>query len=224
MPRRPLSPSRRGILDQLRDQPEPVTQAALVRVTDLHPNTVREHLEGLVRAGLVRRFAAAPSGRGRPAWLYETTQEGADDSPGAPSEYAGLATALAGTIAETSADPRADAVLAGEAWGRELVRNRGASTGASSPEDARDRVVAMLDDLGFGPRQESDDPAEVHLTHCPLLAAAHKHPEVVCGVHLGIVRGALTEYGVTPDGAALEPFALPGSCQLLLPPVDRASR
>jgi predicted ArsR family transcriptional regulator len=219
-PRRPLSASRLAILEQLRDQPEPLTQAALVRITGLHPNTVREHLEGLLRVGLVRRFAAQPQGRGRPAWLYETTPEGDNEGAGGTSgEYAGLAAALAGTLAATSPDPRGDAVRAGEAWGRELVRNRGASDEAETPEDARDRVVTMLGDLGFAPRRE-DDPAQVHLTHCPLLAAAHRHPEVVCGVHLGIVRGALLEYGATPDGAHLEPFARPGSCRLVVPPVS----
>jgi predicted ArsR family transcriptional regulator len=220
MPRRPLSPSRLAILEQLRDQPEPLTQAALVRITGLHPNTVREHLEGLLRVGFVRRFAAPPQGRGRPAWLYETTPEGDNQGQGGtPGEYAGLAAALAGTLAATSADPRADAVRAGEAWGRELVRNRGASDEAGSPEDARDRVVSMLDDLGFAP-QRDDDPAEVNLTHCPLLAAAHRHPDVVCGVHLGIVRGALLEYGAPPDGAQLEAFARPGACRLVVPPLS----
>jgi predicted ArsR family transcriptional regulator len=221
--RRPLSPSRLAILEQLRDQPEPLTQAALVRITGLHANTVREHLEGLLRVGLVRRFAAQPQGRGRPAWLYETTPEGDTEGDGGSSgEYAGLAAALAGTLAATSTDPRADAVRAGEAWGRELVRNRGASDEADSPEDARERVVTMLGDLGFAPQRGEDDPAQVQLTHCPLLAAAHRHPDVVCGVHLGIVRGALLEYGAAPEGAHLEPFARPGSCRLVVPPVEAA--
>lgn len=220
--RRPLSPSRRAILERLRAQPEPLTQAALVTVTGLHPNTVREHLEGLLRLGLVRRSTAVPHGRGRPAWLYETTPEGeAEEADGAPSEYAGLAAALAGTIAASSTDPSGDAVRAGEGWGRELVRNRGASETAASPEDARDRMVEMLDDLGFAPQRVEDIPERIHLTHCPLLAAAHRHPDVVCGVHLGIVRGALEEYGASPDGAHLEPFARPGSCLLTVPPVDQ---
>jgi DNA-binding transcriptional ArsR family regulator len=85
-----MSASRAAILDRLRDQPEALTQAALVAATGLHPNTVREHLEGLLRRGLVHRFKAEPAGRGRPAWLYEATA-----GPGS-GEYAGLAAALAG--------------------------------------------------------------------------------------------------------------------------------
>jgi hypothetical protein len=37
---------------------------------------------------------------------------------------------------------------------------------------------------------------------------------VVCGVHLGIVRGALEEYGADSDRTDLQPFAEPGACRL----------
>lgn len=208
---RPLSPSRAAMLEQLGDQPEPVTQSALVAVTGRHPNTVREHLEGLLRAGLVRRFRAEPSGRGRPAWLYEAVGSGSE------SEYAGLASALAAAIARSSTRPPEDAMAAGEAWGHELVRDRAET--AAGPVEARSRVVALLDDLGFAPQQEGAAADQVRLTRCPLLAAAHRHPEVVCGVHLGIVRGALEEYGAAPDGSDLAPFAEPGACLLTIPPV-----
>jgi hypothetical protein len=39
-------------------------------------------------------------------------------------------------------------------------------------------------------------------------------------VHLGIVRGALTEYGADPAGSALVPFAEPGACRLVLPALE----
>jgi predicted ArsR family transcriptional regulator len=207
---RPLSASRAAILEHLGDQPEPLTQATLARVTGLHPNTVREHLDGLVRRGLVRRFRAEPSGRGRPAWLYEANGEAAH------SEYAGLASALAASIARTSSHPGRDATAAGEEWGHELARNRAAS--ADGPEAARDLVLDLLDDLGFEPRRDAEDPAEVRLIRCPLLGAAQRHPEIVCGVHLGIVRGSLEEYGADPTGSALHPFAEPGACRLVIPP------
>lgn len=206
-----LSPAREALLERLRDQPEPLTLAALVAATDLHENTVREHLDGLLHAGLVRRHRAEPSGRGRPAWLYEST---AAASPG--SEYAGLAAALAGTIARTSPDPARTATTAGEDWGHELARDRG--TGPTTPQEARRRVLELLDDLGFEPEADPAEPADVRLTRCPLLEAAHRHPEVVCAVHLGIVRGALEEYGADPAGAALTPFAEPGACRLVVPP------
>src|SRR3546814_12013795 len=72
-----MSPSRLGLLEQLRGQPEPTTLAALVRLSGLHTNTVREPLDALVADGLVRRERALPPGPGRPAWLYWTTGEDA---------------------------------------------------------------------------------------------------------------------------------------------------
>ena len=200
-------------MDRLRGQPEPLTLASLVTATGLHENTLREHLTALVRRRMVRRHRAEPQGRGRPAWLYELTA----DEP-ARSEYAGLAAALAAVISRTNTDPTQAAAEAGEEWGRELARDRGATP--LSPGPAREQVLILLDDLGFTPEPTRDHPDEVRLTHCPLLEAAHRHPEVVCAVHLGIVRGALAEYGADPDGSALEPFAEPGACRLVLPPLS----
>jgi predicted ArsR family transcriptional regulator len=208
--RTPLSPQRAAFLRRLVDQPQPVTLAALVAVSGLHENTVREHLNGLVRAGWARREPAPPSGRGRPAWLYRAVVE---DGGG---EYAALAAALAGSIAKTSAQPVSDAGSAGELWGRELMRRRAAT--ALTPEAARDNIVALFDELGFDPEVDTAQRSVVRLRCCPLLEAAYREPEVVCGVHLGIVRGALEEQGVPSAGLDLVPFAEPGACLLTVPP------
>lgn len=207
-PRRPLSASRAAVLETVQDQTEPVTMAALVRSSGLHANTLRDHLDALVRRGLVRRHRAEPSGRGRPAWLYQAT--GADET--GRSEYAGLAGVLASAIHRTSDSPREDAIVAGTEWGHDLARGPGRTPADAS---ARRQVVDLLADIGFGP--ESDEPLSVvHLTRCPLLEAAYKYPDVVCGVHLGIVRGALEEYGADPEGTELLPFSEPGACRLQL--------
>jgi len=199
------------VLEALRSATEPATLVALGETTGLHQNTLREHLEALVARGLARRMRAAPSGRGRPAWLYEATDP---DLGVAGSEYAGLAATLAAHIHRTSRDPREDAVAAGHAWGRELARKAGPPDTAGSAA-ARRKVVALLDDVGFGP--ETDDRATTaHLTRCPLLETAREYPDVVCGVHLGIVRGALDEYGADSSRTDLQPFAEPGACRLEL--------
>lgn len=220
-----LTPAQTTILEQLADQPEPCSVNALAAMLHQHPNTVREHLDALVAANAARRNPAPAVGRGRPAWLYETTTAGrlSDDA----QEYASLASALAAHIARTSPDPAADADAAGIEWGRSIIRAAAAKTGAldtalvadASPPDsdlrARRRVVALFDELGFSP--EADDGATVvRLRRCPLLSAAHHYPEVVCGVHLGMVRGALDELGAPSAGLALRPFAERGACLLYL--------
>lgn len=205
-----LSSARTAILETLRAQAEPTTLAALTAVTGLHVNTVREHLDGLVRHGLVRRRVDAPRGRGRPAWLYEPAGR---DVAAAP-EYAGLAATLAAVIHRSSKDPTRDAEAAGEEWGRSLARERGAEP-APSAIAARREVVGLLDDLGFAPQADSRT-RSVRLTRCPLLEAAHKYPDVVCAVHLGLTKGALAEYGAESEDTELVPFAEPGACRLHL--------
>ena len=189
----------------------PVTLAELADTTGLPVNTVREHLDGLLTAGLVRREAAPARGRGRPAWLYHPVPRMA----GAVTEYSGLASALASAIRRTSADPHADAVTAGEEWGRDLAGAKGLPPADEDRAGRRRRSTEIFQDMGFEPRTD-DQHVEVRLTRCPLLEAALKHPDVVCGVHLGIARGALDTYGLDPAGAELQPFAEPGACLLLL--------
>jgi predicted ArsR family transcriptional regulator len=196
--------------ETLRARREPTTLRALAEAADLHENTVREHVDALVATGLATRSPAASSGRGRPAWLYQAT----DQDPEAGSEYAGLAAALAYTIHHRSPAPVDDALAAGRDWGRDLATRRGA-TPERTATAARRRVVALLDDLGFAPETDGRA-ASVRLTRCPLLAAAQRYPDVVCGVHLGLAQGALEEYGAEPAGARLLPFAEPGACRLHL--------
>ena len=197
-----LPPSRAAVLDALPAAGDGVPLADVALRTGLHVNTVREHLDALVAAGRAERRRAAPVGRGRPAWLYLATQivEG-----GAP--YAVLAATLATALAATSATPREDAAVAGAGWGRELVRER-------SGAEPREQVAEVLERLGFAPEAEHAGRV-LHLTRCPLLAAARQHPDVVCAVHLGLVRGALTELGAEP-AAELFPFSEPGACRLEL--------
>ena len=49
------------------------------------------------------------------------------------------------------------------------------------------------------------------------------NPAIVCSVHLGMLRGVLDEYGADPEGSALVPFAEPGACRVVIPPVHDQS-
>jgi predicted ArsR family transcriptional regulator len=203
-----MSRSRASLLETLHAQREPTTLAALVGLTGLHANTIRDHLEALEERGLAKRRRAAPEGRGRPAWLYEATEQPER------SEYAGLAATLAAAIHRTSDAPREDAIAAGREWGRELARDMGRPANRRRPA-ARRQVVRLLAKIGFAP--EADDrQSVVRLTRCPLLETAHRYPDVVCGVHLGIVRGALEEYDADAARSELFPFSEPGACRLEL--------
>lgn len=206
----PLSRGGAAVISVLSAEQEPVSLVQLSALTALHVNTLRDHLDVLVAAGLVRRRRAAPQGRGRPAWLYAASGRARG---GAVAEYAALAAVLAELVERTSDDPGEAAVEAGTAWGRALVRGReqGVAEGDVEP---RQVVVELLEDLRFAPEAEGE---QIRLTRCPLLEAAAAHPDVVCGVHLGIVRGALEHLGADPTGTRLVPFAEPGACLLTVP-------
>jgi len=101
-------------------------------------------------------------------------------------------------------------------------QSRGRKSVAIAPTAiaARRQVVSLLTELGFAP--SADARARVVKLHrCPLLEAANQYPDVVCGVHLGVVRGALDALGADPDRTertALQPFSEPGACRLELLP------
>lgn len=204
----PLSRQRAAVLQYLRGQSGPVTATALAQVCALHVNTVREHLDALVEDGLAARERSAPAGRGRPAWRYRARPP--QESPA--RQYAGLAAVLAARIARTSADPRADALAAGEDWGRVLTAGQEPS---ADPRQARGRLLDLLGEIGFAPDADAEA-RRVRLPRCPFVETAREYPGVVCGVHEGLARAALAALSENPQEIELLPFAEPGACRLHL--------
>ena len=210
-----LSGQRLRVLEHVRAH-APVRVVEAAAELGLHQNTVREHLDALVDLGLVERGTVTAAGRGRPAAVYRPSSS----DPGlAARDYAGLASALAGHIARTSADPERDARAAGRDWGCELAEGITDDT-----DDPRTAVLQVLTRLGFAPADEGPDRG-VALHQCPLLDTARRYPAVVCQVHLGIVEGLLQSIGAEPGpGLDLIPFAEPGACRLVLPVVSDHGR
>ena len=197
--------SRSRLLAVLRQAAEPMGVRELADAVDLHPNTAREHLEQLVSAGLISREPALPRGRGRPGLRYRVEPDGADEDPKA---YRELATVLAGELARRP-NGGAAATAAGERWGRQMAAG---SAPAPTDTQAIERLVALLDEVGFAPEPVTQPGAPIRLRHCPFAALAHQRSGVVCGVHLGLMRGALRELGAPLNAVSLEPFVKPDLC------------
>lgn len=211
-----LTTGRAAVLEALREQPDPVSIEALSRVLGRHHNTVREQVTWLVDHGLVQRLRKPTEGRGRPPWLYEARgpRPGDDD-------YVELAAALAWTIQGSNAEEaREQALAAGLHWAEQLAAGRDAHP-LPSARAARQRTLELLEDLGYEPTADARIDRVV-LHRCPMLQAAHQFPDVVCSVHLGLLRGTLAAHGGDPDRAQLTPFAAPGECRarLLAPRQD----
>ncbi len=198
----PVPAGQAKLLSVLDSLPGPATLAELAEASGLHPNTLRSHLDPLLDGGAVVRTKEPADGRGRPAHRYAAT--GA--RPGPAVEITGLAIALAEAVTHASADPAEEARRAGRGWGRRL----------SGEPGRRPDVPEVLDRMGFDPRPDPADPSVVRLTRCPLLTAARAAPDVVCGVHHGLVEGLL-HLGGRRTGVELEPFAEAGACLLRVP-------
>lgn len=194
--------------------------AELVRALGLHENTVRQHLEGLLGDGHVRREPEPSTGRGRPAWRWRAV------TAARLSPYAGLASTLADALTRASADPFADARRAGAAWGRELADERVLSL--RGDRAATDLVLTVMREQGFAPesaapqgpggstaRQDDALDLTIRLRTCPLLSAASANSTVVCAVHEGMIEGIARAAGSELAGR-LEPFADAGACVLHL--------
>jgi predicted ArsR family transcriptional regulator len=199
--------SRRRMLDTLREADGPRDAVALAHATGLHPNTVRFHLKVLIEAGYVTQARQAHGGRGRPQAVYASATPATGDGG-----YALLAELLASRLDDT--DGAQLARSAGERWLRAPARASGPTpTPPSSPAslgEAAARATALFTELGFDPMcTPHPDATRIELRACPFLDVARRHPDIVCGVHLGLLRGMVK--GGTFD-AELVPFAAPGVC------------
>jgi predicted ArsR family transcriptional regulator len=202
--------SRVRMLDLLR-RGDGLTAAEVAEATGLHPSTVRAHLEQLAASGLATRERTGDGTPGRPAWRYRAAAPAA--AP-VPSPYRELAAALIGYLAHDEDDPHASGIRAGRAWGRSLAASL-SSARRPDQEGPVDGMVRVLDRLGFTPRvvdRPGPASAEIHLRSCPFLDLAVTNPDVVCGVHQGVIGGALNALGAPAAQADLEPFAMPGAC------------
>lgn len=183
----------------------------LAEELDLHANTVRAHLTVLEDAGLVGSATQPHDGPGRPRHLYHATAR--SDQLVNGSAYRFLARMLADHISDTTSNPSRAAEATGSAWGRGLV-NQPEPDCELSPRDGIDRVVEVLDGLGFAPVVDDEGPTSVRLLlrRCPFLAVAREHQEVVCSIHLGLMRGALDVLDVQVVVEDLDPLVEPSLC------------
>ncbi len=177
----------------------------LAATAGLHANTVREHLDQLVEVGMVTSGIAAPAGRGRPMLHYTATPETAEEDP---QSYRMLARVLAEELAQRP-DAAAAALDAGRRWGESMVVD---SPRAPDGPDSVRRLVRLLDDAGFAPDAPGRPDGPILLRHCPFSVLAHERPDVVCRVHLGLMRGALDALGAPFDALRLEPFVTTDLC------------
>jgi predicted ArsR family transcriptional regulator len=186
--------TRYAIYLELARSPRPLATAEIADSLDLHPNTVRPHLERMREVGLLEQETGARGAVGRPQHRYSL----AADAPSLGLEpptfpvLSKMLLRLAGA-ARIGADDAAEA-------GREQGE---AYAVADQPDACLPGLVARLDSLGFDPAVVADErTATVAFTHCPFRELAESDPDVVCGLHRGMVEGFVD----TTGGGAVTEF------------------
>jgi len=155
----------------------------IAETLDLHPNTVRPHLERMREIGLLHVEVDNQGTVGRPQHRYSV----AADAPSLGLEPASFPL-LAGLLANVAAayEPAADDVAGvGRDHGRHMARAR--------PERGQgcvEVVNAELADMGFDPVQSRDGrTTTIAFTQCPFRSLAEVFPELVCNLHRGMIEG-----------------------------------
>ena len=204
-----LGESRTQVLAVLQAAGEPLAVNHIAAQVGLHPNTARFHLDGLVSQGRAKRDTEQRDVPGRPRALYTAT---ADSPRAGRRSYRLLAEILTSYLATHTKQPNRAALKAGEAWGRFLT-DRPAPFRRVDAASATKQLVDTLDEIGFAPEAvTAGRERQILLHHCPFRETAEDHRDVVCAVHLGLMRGMLAELDAPVEAKRLDPFVEPNLC------------
>jgi predicted ArsR family transcriptional regulator len=227
------------VLQLVRAHGDAIDAVELASRMGLHVTTVRFHLDALCDEGAIERTRIKRDGAGRPRTGYRAVEERLD--------YRILAEILAMELGETVEARARRAQRAGVQWAARIADSRVepvaaddvTHTGQAGDRLDRGAVLAteVFDRMGFDPElaAESEPMASlsadssqivarervIRLRACPVRDLARAHPEVGCGIHLGLLQGLLDH--ATPAGgqpatrdrglsARLDPFVEPELC------------
>ncbi len=204
----PLGRSRADVLDRLRAADGALGVREVAQRTGLHPNTARFHLEALTEAGLAVRETEDRETPGRPRIGYRA----AADGPAGRRRYRLLAEMLTSLIAGIMPSPGKAAEDAGREWGAYLTEQPPPYQKLSA-EEAMGKLTALMEEAGFSPQAEvGGGKHRLCLRQCPFREVAERHQDVICSLHLGLMRGALDRMRAPLTADRLDPFVEPSLC------------
>lgn len=205
-----LGPTRRRVLAHLQEVAEPESTETMAEILDLHPNTVRFHLDALLSAGLVRRLTERRGVQGRPRVLFTAapTAPPVTDAP-----YRALVHAMLSYLRDDERPDNPVAERLGEAWGRQLAESE------TDPTAGVHGLVAVVNGLGLSSRvAEEDGVRSLEIVRCPFRELTLGGDTTVCRIHLGMMRGYLAATGADETVAELRPWVGPELCLARLAP------
>jgi predicted ArsR family transcriptional regulator len=182
--------TRYAIYLELARAARPLGTAEIAEALGLHTNTVRPHLDRMREAGLVDVTTGGRGEVGRPQHRFSLAAEA--PSLGLEPPTVPVLARMMLNMAERLQASSADAFAVGETEGASRA------AGYAAYPSALEALVDELDRLGFDPVvAESDiaDNAVVAFANCPFAAYAASHPDLVCGLHHGLVAGFVDAMG-----------------------------
>jgi predicted ArsR family transcriptional regulator len=186
----------------------PLTTTNVADALDLHPNTVRPHLERMREVGLLDVETESRGEVGRPQHRYSLSSDAPSlgfEPPAMP-----LMSRMLLGVAAASGASRDEAIEIGRQQGRAAVAAIEAAAVVAELDDQEDRtavcIAALVDELsrvGFDPAVgDDDDGVVIAFTRCPFAELAEVNPQLVCSLHRGLVEGFVEAVG----GAAVAQF------------------
>ncbi len=174
----------------------------MAKLTGLHSNVARHHLDKLVAGGYLETSHRHSAGAGRPAKVYAPTQRGLNLNFSVGHDDI-LVTLLGKALARLSDTEAAElATEVGQEYGRKMASDMKSTDDRAdfqqSFQTALHTVADALSSHGFAANAERiGDELRIVSSHCPFGDVAIEHP-VICAVDRGMVQGLLGElYGQT---------------------------
>lgn len=204
-------PSRRALYEHVSRQRTPVSREQAAEAVGLPLHSVKFHLDRLVDEGLLevefRRLSGRQGpGAGRPAKLYRRART--EVTVSLPARQYDLAAAV---LADAVERVGRDHMTLDQAIDR-AATDAGRALAQGAPRPPRPRgpraelraVAELLARHGYEPCS-ADDAAELELANCPFDRLARDHTDLVCGINLALVTGAVEALGCRHVQTRLEP-------------------
>lgn len=189
-------PTRRAIFIAVRESGEPMTTSGVAELFSIHANVARHHLDKLAADGYLRVTHRRQGGRrgpgaGRPAKHYEATSKEIDLH--FPGRRADVLIELLLRIVDRAGvrDLPAVAEQVGLDYGREIAGEIG-TPGERGYDEAVKAVAEAMTGVGFHMSPDLDG-HRLLTSFCPFGEAATGHPDVVCSLDRGLVRGLFSQ-------------------------------
>ncbi|MFE1754282.1 helix-turn-helix transcriptional regulator [Streptomyces anandii] len=238
---------RAAVLQLLREADGPLGVAEVAERVGVHLNTARFHLDALVADELAARGTAPRDEPGRPKVVYSAV---AGEGPDGSRSFRLLSDILLGVVSSSVEDPVAAATRAGHSWGSYLTDAPAPTERVGAEEGERRLVATLEDigfvtepepepepgpapgSVPEGSRREESGQGEsgpkptagaerrLRLHHCPFREVAQRRPDIVCAIHLGLMRGTVETLRAPLAAEGLEPFVTPHLCVATLRRTD----